>query len=92
MENRSQSSSKRLRSRTGWLVLTTVVVVAVGVTAWTRLRSSPESNDPDVLVNLTSMVGKEAPSFMLNDSEGQSLTVSPGDGRKYLLIFHMGSI
>lgn len=76
----------------GWLLLVAVVFGALGITAWSQFGPSGETNDPNVVVNLTSMVGMQAPDFTLSDSEGQAYTVTPGDGRKYLLIFHMGSV
>lgn len=76
----------------GRLLLVAVVLGAFGITAWSRFGPSGETNDPNVVVNLTSMVGMQAPDFTLSDSEGQAYTVTPGDGRKYLLIFHMGSV
>ena len=51
-----------------------------------------QENDPAIVVNLTSMVGKKAPSFTLKDGGGKQHTIAPGDGRKYVLIFHMGVV
>jgi hypothetical protein len=62
------------------------------VTAWSQLAPKGGRNDPNVVVNLNTMVGRQAPAFTLANSEGQPYDVAPGDGRKYLLIFHMGSV
>lgn len=88
---RSAQAHRQRKGRTGWLVLLAVVVAAGGVTAWSQLAPKAERDDPNVVVNLTTMVGKPAPAFTLANSEGEAHTVAPGDGRKYLLIFHMGS-
>jgi len=76
----------------GWLLLLVVVVAVGSVTAWSQLGPKAERDDPNVVVNLTTMVGKQASAFTLSNSEGQPYYIAPGDGRKYLLIFHMGSI
>jgi hypothetical protein len=89
---RTRSSQRTRKGRTGGLLLLAVVLAAVGVAAWSQLAPRAERNDPNVVVNLTSMMGKEAPAFTLANSEGETHTVTPGDGRKYLLIFHMGSV
>jgi hypothetical protein len=69
-----------------------VVIAAGGLTAWSQLAPKAERDDPNVVVNLTTMVGKQAPAFTLTNSESQPYDITPGDGRKYLLIFHMGSV
>lgn len=95
MAKQSKRSSRAPRSRKGrigWLLLLAVVVAAGGVAAWSQLAPKAERDDPNVVVNLTTMVGKQAPAFMLTTSEGQPYDITPGDGRRYLLIFHMGSV
>lgn len=92
---RSDASSKRRGGIKNWIgafILLGVIVAAGGVVAWKLTRLAPEITDPNVLVNLSTMVGKEAPWFTLTDSEGQSFSVRTGNGKKYVLVFHMGSI
>ena len=89
---RTRSSQRTRKGHAGGLLLLAVVLAAVGVAAWSQLAPWAERNDPNVVVNLTSMVGRQAPAFTLANSEGEAHTVTPGDGRKYLLIFHMGSV
>jgi hypothetical protein len=91
--NRSRRSARIAgrRAWTGWL-LALVVVAAMGVVAWSQLGPQAGHDDPNVVANLTSMVGRRAPPFTLADSEGAAHTVAPGDGRRYVLIFHMGSV
>ncbi len=89
---RQQSQRGRLRkSLLGGLLLGAVVLGAIGIMAWSWSASSGETNDPNVLVNLTSMLGKQGPAFALTDGDGKEHRVSPGHGGKYVLIFHMGS-
>jgi cytochrome oxidase Cu insertion factor (SCO1/SenC/PrrC family) len=89
---RSSQAPRRRKGRIGWLLLLAVVGAAAGVTAWSQLAPKAERDDPNVVVNLTTMVGEQAPTFTLSNSEGQAYDITPGDGRKYLLIFHMGSV
>lgn len=89
---RSKGKTRRRMTWIGGFVLVVVVIAAAGLVAWRWVRSPVESGDPNVLVNLTTMVGKEAPWISLTDSEGKSYSIRPGKGRKYLFIFHMGSI
>jgi hypothetical protein len=95
MANRSKASEKarpRRAGRTGWLLLLAVLVAATGVTAWATLHPRAPREDPNVVVNLTTRVGQQAPAFTLADFEGEPHEITPGDGRPYVLIFHMGSV
>ena len=97
IQRKSNSSSRSSapagrRGRVGWLLLLAAVVAAGGVTAWSQLAPMAERDDPNVVVNLTTRVGKQAPAFTLSNAEGQPYDIAPGDGRKYLLVFHMGSV
>jgi len=87
-----RASQRTRKGLLGWLLLAAIVLAALGFTAWSQFGPSGEANDPNVVVNLTSMVGRQAPAFTLSTSEGASYTVTPGNGRKVLLIFHMGSV
>lgn len=88
---KSTSRTHRRPWKTPAIVVAGILVIA-GILAWQQTDSQAEKNDPNVVVNLTSRVGKQAPSFTLMNSEGRAYTITPGDGRKYVLIFHMGSI
>lgn len=90
--NRAAQRTRKRNGLSGALLLGAVVLGALGITAWTAFGPQGEANDPNVVVNLTSMVGKQALEFTLTNSEGQAYSITPGDGRKYLLIFHMGSV
>ena len=68
------------------------IIAVVVVLQWWQAGSPRDKDEPGILRNLTTMTGKMAPAFSLNDSEGKSHTIAPGDGRKHVLIFHMGSI
>lgn len=81
-----------MRNWIGALILLGVIIAAGGVVVSKLTRPAPEAADPNVLVNLTTMVGKEAPWFTLTDSEGKSYGIRTGNGKKYVFIFHMGSI
>ncbi len=37
-----------------------------------------------------SLVGQPAPSFTLADTDGQSYTFNPNDGKKHVIVFYMG--
>ncbi len=93
-------------SRTGrsrWLVVVTMLgVIALGVLLWPLLqaRTTPATSGPDglpgplggpnVAQDVATMVGQPAPAFTLADSEGNSYTVTPGQGRPVVLVSHMG--
>ncbi len=76
-----------------------VVVVVVGV-LWATSRRVAETASvggipgpigaPDSAQDVGTLVGKPAPGFTLADSEGKSYTVTLGQGRPTVLIFHMG--
>lgn len=79
------------KRRKGFLpALLALAALAGGL--WVFATPPAEPENPDVLVNLKSMVGKPAPPFTLADSEGKRRTVAPGGGRPFLIIFHMGSV
>lgn len=45
---------------------------------------------PDMAVDVNTLVGQPAQPFTLTDSEGESYSVTPGNGRPIALITHMG--
>lgn len=47
-------------------------------------------DEPEVAMDVNSLVGQPAPSFTLADSEGNSHTITPGGDRPIALITHMG--
>ncbi|MBI4083664.1 MAG: hypothetical protein HY423_13750 [Candidatus Lambdaproteobacteria bacterium] len=69
-----------------------VIAAGAGGNALWQTGALAQQDDPNVVVNLTTMVGKKAPSFALATSEGKRYAIAPGDGRRYVLIFHMGSV
>ncbi len=68
------------------------LVLVVSLFKWWQAGSPTEKEERGILQNLTTMVGKEAPPFTLTDSEGRTYNITPGNGQKHVLIFHMGSI
>ncbi len=95
MTDRAQRPAKPSRARTtrsgALLLLLAAIIAAAGLAVWSQLGPRAERDDPHVVVNLTTMVGEEAPAFTLPDSEGRRYAVTPGEGRNYVLVFHMGS-
>lgn len=76
-----------------WIGPVTVLALVLAVVAVLRWwEEGKEKDEPGILRNLTTVVGNKAPSFSLDDSEGKTYTIAPGDGRNHVLIFHMGSI
>lgn len=85
-----------------WAVgLTVAMVVIAGVVAWLTLRPGSEPaagharlpgplGGPNVAQDVNTLVGQPAPAFTLADSEGKRYTVTPGEGRPLVLVFHMG--
>jgi len=45
---------------------------------------------PEVAQDVGTLVGKSAHAFTLADSEGTSYAVTPGTGKPFVLVFHMG--
>lgn len=41
-------------------------------------------------VNVRTRIGQPAPRFTLRDADGRRHAVTPGGGRKHVIIFHMG--
>lgn len=88
---KTKPSVKKLR----WISFAIAVLAAAagaGLSVWPEVPLKAQENDPAIVVNLTSMVGKKAPSFTLKDERGTQHAIAPGDGRRYVLIFHMGVV
>ena len=78
-----------------WLALAALaIIVAVGAGLLSRWQGEPRAQrgNTEPIVNLSTLVGKPAPTFTLSDSEGKQYSVVAASGRPYLLIFHMGSV
>lgn len=76
-----------------------LVLLAIGAVVYQSGESNgpPDSaglpaprDEPEVALDVNSLVGQPAPSFTLADSEGNSYTVTPGGDRPIALITHMG--
>lgn len=81
----------------GLAVAAAVVVVAVSLSVQLGGEAAPGSGElpgplggPSVAQDVGTLVGKPAPGFTLSDSDGKSYTVTPGQGRPLVLVFHMG--
>ena len=48
-----------------------------------HMRSTPPTD--------VAAVGKPAPGFSLQDLQGRTYTLTPGDGKSHLLVFYMGN-
>ena len=78
-----------------------VVCVAVGWLLAANVFKSPSSSAAsdiaadlprsDSAFNVGTRIGQPAPAFTLPDAQGQPYNFHPGDGRKYLVAFNMGS-
>lgn len=54
-------------------------------------ESSPAAGSPSSGLSLTAaVVGKPAPGFSLQNQDGQTYTLTPGDGENHVLVFYMG--
>lgn len=81
----------------GLAVAAAIVVVAVSLSVRPGGEAAPGSGElpgplggPSVAQDVGTLVGKPAPGFTLSDSDGKSYTVTPGQGRPLVLVFHMG--
>jgi len=83
-----------------WTIGIVAIVVAMAGVLWTTSRHGAGTASvggipgpigaPDSAQDVGTLVGKPAPAFTLRDSEGKTYTVTPGQGRPTVLIFHMG--
>lgn len=97
----STRSGRQWRGRrTAWIAVSAVVLVVAGALAWGALRRNPSATGPgglpgaiggpEIAQDVNTLVGRPAPLFTLEDSEGRPYAVNPGHGRPTALIFHMG--
>jgi len=97
---RRQAASRKRSARVRWLV-GLGAAAAVGVVAWAALGPGAEPaagrkalpgplGGPTVAQDVNTLIGRPGPAFALPDSDGNSHSVTPGQGRPLLLLFHMG--
>ena len=93
---RSQSAERRRRQLFwGGSALAAVLVVG-GLASWlTRPSVGPGGlpgplGGPNIAQDVRTMAGQPAPPFTLPDSDGKTYTVTPGQGRPLVIVFHMG--
>lgn len=95
-EEHYQAAERRRR----WLFwgsgLLAVVLLVGGLTYWLmRPTLGPDGlpgplGGSSIAQDVNTRVGQAAPAFTLPTSDGQTYTVTPGQGRPLVLIFHMG--
>lgn len=99
--NKGRAASRKSAARpwrwAGPAVAAAVVVVAVWLSVRPGGEAAPGSGElpgplggPSVAQDVGTLVGKPAPGFTLSDSDGKSYTVTPGQGRPLVVLFHMG--
>ncbi len=74
--------------------------MAIGIVTYLLLRPAAQPTTagqlpgplggPQVAQDVNTLLGKPAPAFTLEDSEGKSYTVTAGKGKPLVLVFHMG--
>lgn len=62
--------------------------IAEAATAETDLGTA--LGESSTAVNVRTRIGQPAPRFTLRDADGRRHAVTPGGGRKHVIIFHMG--
>lgn len=94
---RSRSAISRWRPVVFGAALLLVAIAAVVLIGRARGESGPSSSGfpgpiggRDIAQDVGTLVGKRAPAFTLQDSEGVSYQVTPGRGRPLVLVSHMG--
>lgn len=78
-----------------FFVVGSVVILglAIGLPTYLSQRHhAPSSSAPASAGKpaTAALIGKPAPGFSLQDVNGQSYTLTPGDGKAHLLVFYMG--
>lgn len=99
----AQRAAEQQRAQVARGVTGAALVVLVAALVWFGYQrfavapAAPAAGDlpgprggPSVAQDVGTMVGKPAPAFILNDSEGKHYAVAPGEGRPLVLVFHMG--
>lgn len=98
IRRRAAGGERSVRVR--WLV-GLGAAAALGVVAWAALGPGAETaasrkalpgplGGPTVAQDVNTLVGRPGPAFALPDSDGNSHSVTPGQGRPLVLLFHMG--
>lgn len=101
-QQRTAAATRRQREQfVRWGAIAAVALVVVVGVAWLALGKltgdtgaptglpAPEGG-PSIAQDVGTLVGQPASSFTLTDAEGQSYTVTPGQGRPLVLVSHMG--
>jgi hypothetical protein len=82
------------RVRIARWVCTALLVAAAGLSSATVRGAVPipgPIGGPEVAVDVNTMIGKQGPSFVLQDGDRRTHRVSPGaTGRALVIISHMG--
>ena len=98
----SRDAGRRRFGPRSWFALGLAVLAVAGTAAWLVSRSAAQTpssgatslpgplGGPSVAQDVNTLVGKQAPAFTLSDSDGTSYTVTPGQGKPLVLVFHMG--
>lgn len=79
--------------------LLAAIALAVAPGAWFPVRAADPGGPanipgplggPQIAVDVNTMIGQKAPSFVLRDGPGREHKVVPGRGRPLVVISHMG--
>ena len=96
--SRSQRQQRRWLWAGGIFLLFVLSAVVVSRTV-NPSRSSADSLDvaenlpnTDSAFNVGTRIGQAAPTFTLQDANGEPYKFQPGDGRKYVFAFNMGYV
>ncbi len=80
-----------------WLLAS--IALAVAQSGWFHVRAAGAGapanmpgplGGPQIAVDVNTMTGQKAPSFVLRDGNGKEYKVVPGRGRPLVVISHMG--
>ncbi|GEM_PF-6104906 len=73
-------------------VLALAIAVGLSVGCSQSRQSSPAADLPSSGSPLSvAAIGKSAPGFSLPNQDGQTYTLTPGDGKNHVLVFYMGN-
>jgi hypothetical protein len=99
---RATAARRQRRARlVQWGTTALLVAALVGAVAWLAVGQDDETasgpgglpgpkGGSHIAEDVNTMVGEPAPSFTLPDSEGTSYSITPGQGKPLVLVFHMG--